>query len=350
MYTVNLYLIIFSKRGFVKLPKDKRFINLTGFTFGRLLVKEYAGMRTPDKKNKNHQWLCICDCNNKTIVVGNHLKSGVTRSCGCYQKDRVKETCFHDIAGKLFGKLTVIEHLGKKGDEHQWKCQCSCSNITIVNGGNLSNNPRGTKSCGCSRKESIRKRFIDLSGKTFGKITVIKFVKHKYGHSYWHCQCSCGNTKTISGSNLRKGLTTSCGCYAKVARKTHGLSGTPEYKKLRRQNPVEHIKHNVSCLIRHALKSKNISKNGISIFKQLPYTALELKQHLESLWTPWMTWENFGGQANDSRQTWHIDHIIPQKSFNFTSIDDEGFKKCWSLENLQPLEKQLNYSKGSKCN
>ena len=43
---------------------------------------------------------------------------------------------------------------------------------------------------------------------------------------------------------------------------------------------------------------------------------------------------------NDNDQstwTWNIDHIIPQSTLPYTSMDDEIFKKCWALENLRPL-------------
>ena len=61
----------------------------------------------------------------------------------------------------------------------------------------------------------------------------------------------------------------------------------------------------------------------------LLYTIDELIKHLEDKFTDGMTWENYG--------KWHIDHIIPDCSFEYTSIQDEEFQKCWSLKNLQPL-------------
>lgn len=57
----------------------------------------------------------------------------------------------------------------------------------------------------------------------------------------------------------------------------------------------------------------------------LGYSALELKEHIESLFTPYMSWKNYG--------EWHIDHICPV--INFSSTDD--IKSVCSLSNLQPL-------------
>lgn len=38
----------------------------------------------------------------------------------------------------------------------------------------------------------------------------------------------------------------------------------------------------------------------------------------------------------------HIDHIIPQSSFKFSSMNDVEFKKCWSLDNLWPYSAKQN--------
>ena len=58
-------------------------IELTGKRFGRLTVvcKEY--------KNKNHRWFwkCLCDCGNYSVVDGEKLRRGTTKSCGCLRNE-----------------------------------------------------------------------------------------------------------------------------------------------------------------------------------------------------------------------------------------------------------------------
>lgn len=77
-------------------------------------------------------------------------------------------------------------------------------------------------------------KVIDLTGKTFGRLTVQsrKIVKGAR-RAIWNCLCECGKTHTASGSDLTTGDIRSCGCLGKemlVARNiTHGLSKTPEY-------------------------------------------------------------------------------------------------------------------------
>jgi hypothetical protein len=43
-----------------------------------------------------------------------------------------------------------------------------------------------------------------------------------------------------------------------------------------------------------------------------------------------------------------IDHITPDSWFEYNSTEDRDFKKSWSLDNLQPLWKAENASKGNK--
>lgn len=68
------------------------FVDLTGMKFGRLTVLERAeNYITPSNGKKRSQWLCECECGNKCVVQSGHLKSGHTQSCGCYNRDIVKE-------------------------------------------------------------------------------------------------------------------------------------------------------------------------------------------------------------------------------------------------------------------
>jgi len=83
------------------------------------------------------------------------------------------------------------------------------------------------------------------------------------------------------------------------------------------------------------------------IFDYLPYTPEKLKAHIESQWEDWMNWENYG-RYDKNCNTWQIDHIIPQSVLLYEDFNDENFKKCWDLSNLQPLETIANIVKGAK--
>ena len=53
---------------------------------------------------------------------------------------------------------------------------------------------------------------LELSGKRFGRLTVIEKNGRKNGSILWKCKCDCGNTAIISGTSLKNGNTKSCGC------------------------------------------------------------------------------------------------------------------------------------------
>ena len=64
-----------------------RAIDLTGKEFGRLTVIEKRG----SDKHGNAMWLCKCECGNEVIVRSSNLRNGNTVSCGCYNRDKIKE-------------------------------------------------------------------------------------------------------------------------------------------------------------------------------------------------------------------------------------------------------------------
>jgi hypothetical protein len=58
----------------------------------------------------------------------------------------------------------------------------------------------------------IVKRF-DHVGETFGRLTVLERAEDgPWGNDRWRCLCSCGAATTVTGNNLRKQETRSCGC------------------------------------------------------------------------------------------------------------------------------------------
>lgn len=78
-------------------------------------------------------------------------------------------------------------------------------------------------------------RFQDLTGKRFGKLTVVeRACPEKKDKVYWVCRCDCGNYSIATSGNLKSGNTTGCGCLQIEARRkantTHGQTETRLYK------------------------------------------------------------------------------------------------------------------------
>lgn len=95
------------------------------------------------------------------------------------------------------------------------------------------------------------------------------------------------------------------------------------------------------CIRNGIIKSlNNGSKNGRSWELLVGYTAEELKKHIEKQFKDGMTWEN--------KHLWQIDHILPISIFNYKKPEDEDFKRCWALKNLQPLWSEENNKKKAK--
>ena len=117
-----------------------------------------------------------------------------------------------DLTGQRFGKLTVLEpdpnpYIYPSGiTAPKWICKCDCGNIVSARESLLLSG--NTTSCGCSRR-------ADLTGKRFGKLTVLELAgRRQYERSslpLWLCQCDCGNKIVVMSSYLLKGYATSCG-------------------------------------------------------------------------------------------------------------------------------------------
>lgn len=189
-----------------------KFIDLTGQRFGRLLV-----VKRVENQNKRVCWLCRCDCGNEIVTNTNNLRSGDSQSCGCRNKDILKQRAI-DLTGQRFGRWTVLSRSkNAKRDATTWLCKCDCGTIRAVNSINLRSGT--TNSCGCLNSELIstrnRIRFeqISLVGQRFGKLLVIERTDERSsGEVVYKCQCDCGNITMVRGSKLVGGSKQSCGC------------------------------------------------------------------------------------------------------------------------------------------
>lgn len=94
-------------------------IDITGHKYGSLTAIKSLG---------NRKWLFKCDCGADYIGFKENVTSGKVKSCGCKRKCPTK-----DIVGQRFGRLVVLSYAGKS----KWNCQCDCGNTTISLGESL---------------------------------------------------------------------------------------------------------------------------------------------------------------------------------------------------------------------
>jgi len=137
----------------------KERINLPkGYQSHLLTVLEDLG-----NKNGRSNYLCKCSCGNTTEVLGKHIVSKNTKSCGCLVPMISMAHCASDekcIIGNKYGRLEVImrDHMRMNEDSHSsfWICKCQCGKEKSIKKTHLL---LGTKSCGCLGKETKQKFF-----------------------------------------------------------------------------------------------------------------------------------------------------------------------------------------------
>jgi hypothetical protein len=81
----------------------------------------------------------------------------------------------------------------------------------------------------------MRGKTTNLQGASFGRLRVVARAENSAkGAARWVVVCSCGVSKTVRGSSLTDGTTTSCGCWGREASaeraRTHGMTSSFEYR------------------------------------------------------------------------------------------------------------------------
>ena len=92
-----------------------KFVDLTGQKFGRLTVIERA-----ENKGKKTAWLCQCECGNVSVVRSCHLKSGAIVSCGCLQKEIMREK-WQDEDFKKVQSERSRERIKEKWEDEEYR-------------------------------------------------------------------------------------------------------------------------------------------------------------------------------------------------------------------------------------
>jgi len=131
---------------------SSKIIDLTGKRFGRLVALALH----PERSRGRERWVCRCDCGSERIVLGSHLRSANSTSCGsatcCRRGPQVI-----DLAGQRFGRWTALARLSERRQHAtSWLCRCDCGSEGIVVSWKLRKGL--SKSCGCIRREACIKR------------------------------------------------------------------------------------------------------------------------------------------------------------------------------------------------
>jgi len=191
-------------------------------------------------------------------------------------------------------------------------------------------------------KIGLKKKECKKTCRGCGTEFIIKF-RSKYGYKLGFClKCAKKQWERDNRENAierqKRWLQRNPGYLKQYVRRPEVKSRIYRYlKKLRQENPKFRLDFNMGVAIYQALRDK---KGGRHWEILVNYTLNDLIRHLEGQFDNKMNWENYGSY-------WHIDHIKPRSLFKYIYPDDKEFKKCWALENLQPLEKTDNLKKGN---
>ncbi len=156
-----------------------KFIDLTGQKFNRLTVIS----RAENGKNGQARWNCVCECNKKCIIIGKSLRSGHTKSCGCFHTE-IRKARAENLAGQKFNRLTVVSRTKNHNNRTSWNCVCECGNKSVVSSDCLKSGD--TKSCGCIKSPPTLERLDKYIDKSSGRWIWVGYKnKHGYGITFY---------------------------------------------------------------------------------------------------------------------------------------------------------------------
>ena len=160
-----------------------KFIDMTGWKMSEHGIPDsrITVINKAPNQGKHTAWNCICECGTDCIIRGDQLRSGVAKSCGCLFRERAAEKC-RQVGKSNLGKTFIKE---------------------------------------------------DLTGLTFGRLTVIEYYDSINGRNHWRCLCRCGEETIVPTTHLQSGHTKSCGCLTSV--------GEEKIKQLLQENDVSYI-------------------------------------------------------------------------------------------------------------
>ncbi len=113
--------------------------------------------------------------------------------------------------------------------------------------------------------------------------------------------------------------------------------------KKRKTDQMYLFREKISKTIRESFKRKKQKKTGRTV--DILGCSIEFfKNYFESLFEPWMNWDNYGIYIPNSKRTWQIDHFIPLDTAK--TIDD--IIQLNHYTNLRPLCSKENLDKSNK--
>jgi len=142
-----------------------------------------------------------------------------------------------DLSGKRIGRVLVISDAGVKGTIRQWNCKCDCGKLFVCYPASFK---RGQK-FECKECLFERRRGPDLTGRKYGRWTVLRREVDSNNKTVYYCRCDCGKEGLVASYSLgKRSKSMSCGCWGRKIKskfanpslypKASGLSRSDFYK------------------------------------------------------------------------------------------------------------------------
>ena len=135
-----------------------------------------------DKKRENNRtfYYCRCDCGIEKWMRADKIKSGGSKSCGCYIKKKLEDR-FVDLSGQKFNNWTVLYLYSKQNNSTYYYCKCDCGNERVVRRDHLLKGE--SKSCGCLKNtllsNSLKKNWKKIAKNIYVEGTKINSLNRK---------------------------------------------------------------------------------------------------------------------------------------------------------------------------
>lgn len=187
-------------------------IDLTGNRYGKLVVLEMV--YNEKKKNFSHcKCKCDCG-NIVIKDTYRLKTSKTVPSCGCSYKEIVRKRCDKNVVGKKFGRLTAIEAMWSDNEKDKVKCVCDCGKTVILSRGDVTTGHTLSCGClqkqrvrECNFKDDSG--YVS----DFGVKIIKPYKRNDRNQLLWECECGLCKTHFYElPARVKNNHIRSCGC------------------------------------------------------------------------------------------------------------------------------------------
>jgi hypothetical protein len=166
--------------------KHRPLRDLTGATFGRWRV---CGLAVA--KGRGRQWNCECECGAKAVVPAGALLAGVTKSCGCLQRELVGARArTHGLSGTA--QYRSLKEMVRRARKHRVAYE-EVDPIKVLNDGGWT-----CYICGTDTPRSLRGSRATNAPEVDHIVPLAKGGPHTYSNT----ACACRSCNMSKGARL----------------------------------------------------------------------------------------------------------------------------------------------------